>query len=706
MIEKHVFLRQYDPKTISSIKNDNINVPFGCKAIIYSRGSVQKIKLEGTPLEDKMNFWETLTSRVSDAVRSLLGRGQEVEKIYIVLDLECLPAASMQKTIKWRELGDEKLKFNFWLGNDSTSLARFIEKYSDKLIGKPLSSFVELASAELNSFLEIYSNPNNPASRDWAEQVSRDFENFSGISSSVSFEKLEFSERKQITLTSGSSHFKCSNCGEAYTKRIKFCEACGSDAVIPHSNPSSQLIDSDGNFLSLIISYNDYSAETSQNLASSRLEEFLLQVIAPKMKSFHLNEFRDIETIAAIEVELNNTVSKEFDYLADDFQIVDVRSEDADWIFNTNKIIENQKRDISYLIDNLQVGEARKEYERAAFDLAISRRNQSLKQDLELQILENEMKVQTYESEDKSKAKIEDIDVEAEIRHLQNQNRIVDTASKLRQQEIIQQLDFEKDKLAKNKEIEALKAETDNKINHLRNKGEIDQALDQKYSELDFNKAVSQARLDEEKAKRELDQQDLDRANDREAERLRLLAELEANINKQEQSFEAERISQLKGLSAQEILALQAAVLSGKARAEDIPELIKNISNLENDSELSALKEQMYEKLLEEKEKSQNALSQAQNEALSVIKQTNDTLSAAVTSAADSRLEGYKEAAQSAKSTNEKAMDSMAKVASSAATKKEIREKNLLACKNSSCSYKFEDKVSKFCPVCGEAQRS
>jgi len=71
-------------------------------------------------------------------------------------------------------------------------------------------------------------------------------------------------------------------------------------------------------------------------------------------------------------------------------------------------------------------------------------------------------------------------------------------------------------------------------------------------------------------------------------------------------------------------------------------------------------------------------------------------------------LEGYKSAAEIAQSTNEKSMESMAKVATATASRKTSGEKDeseKYKCVNANCDRVF-DKPMKFCPGCGEKQQT
>jgi predicted Zn-ribbon and HTH transcriptional regulator len=99
---------------------------------------------------------------------------------------------------------------------------------------------------------------------------------------------------------------------------------------------------------------------------------------------------------------------------------------------------------------------------------------------------------------------------------------------------------------------------------------------------------------------------------------------------------------------------------------------------------------------------------EAQKTAMESLIKSNETLSKTAGGASSSATEGFKEAARIAQTTNEKSMDSMAKVATAAAARKPGKEEGEGAqgapCKNNDCDYVFEGKAKKFCPKCGAGQ--
>jgi len=109
--------------------------------------------------------------------------------------------------------------------------------------------------------------------------------------------------------------------------------------------------------------------------------------------------------------------------------------------------------------------------------------------------------------------------------------------------------------------------------------------------------------------------------------------------------------------------------------------------------------------MIEMQEKAGDKVALAQKDALEAMIRSNQDLTKMHSSIASSATEGYKDAAKIAQTTNEKSMESMAKVATAAAARKpgkdEGSDPKISECV--SCGFAFEGK-KKFCPQCGEKQ--
>jgi rubrerythrin len=177
---------------------------------------------------------------------------------------------------------------------------------------------------------------------------------------------------------------------------------------------------------------------------------------------------------------------------------------------------------------------------------------------------------------------------------------------------------------------------------------------------------------------------------------------MEARMAEQDHQFELGKISSMKGMSAQEMMAAQIAQVAKVAGADAVGSIAKSVGDTASAQE----KEALLREMLDRQEKSADKLAQAQKEAMETIVRTNQDLAKMNTAVSSAATEGYKDAAKIAQTTNEKSMESMAKVATAAAGRKPGRDEGGPEVKVSeciSCGFAFEGK-KKFCPQCGEKQ--
>ena len=122
-------------------------------------------------------------------------------------------------------------------------------------------------------------------------------------------------------------------------------------------------------------------------------------------------------------------------------------------------------------------------------------------------------------------------------------------------------------------------------------------------SDAEIARARKQDLADLEKAegKSKLEQAELDNESRRSNEKLRLMAEIEAEMSRQDQQFELEKVASMKGLSAAEILSMQAAQLAKLSNAENVADLVGKISEGNSSDMSKAEMQQLYERMIEEK---------------------------------------------------------------------------------------------------------
>jgi hypothetical protein len=216
-----------------------------------------------------------------------------------------------------------------------------------------------------------------------------------------------------------------------------------------------------------------------------------------------------------------------------------------------------------------------------------------------------------------------------------------------------------------------------------------------------------------------------DRQYGREQTKLEKMAELEARMAAQDhaqeqtmaqlnQQAEKTKYEVLRGLSAAEILAMQAVELVKVAGpGQSAVDIVKGVAESQAAIAGANIKEQMYQEMLrmhqETNEKLTAAHKSSAEAAYSASASAMENMRDVARAAAAGSDSGYKEAAKIAQSVNEKSMDAMAKVATAAATKKPAEgkiaeEEKELGCVNPNCKHMFKGKRGMFCPKCGSDQ--
>ena len=199
-------------------------------------------------------------------------------------------------------------------------------------------------------------------------------------------------------------------------------------------------------------------------------------------------------------------------------------------------------------------------------------------------------------------------------------------------------------------------------------------------------------------------------------------------IEQQAQAEIAKR-NAMQGLDAAQMMAMQAAELA-KAGGP-AADMFKHVFQSQAEASVAGQKEELYKQMLAMQREANQSTVDAHREAARIAQATGDramdSMARVSSGAASQANEGYREAARIAQSTNEKSMDSMARVASQSAqgsaagfqegvnTSRAVTERAMqsvaqvageargekFACKG--CGFMLEPS-EKFCTNCGTAQ--
>ena len=177
---------------------------------------------------------------------------------------------------------------------------------------------------------------------------------------------------------------------------------------------------------------------------------------------------------------------------------------------------------------------------------------------------------------------------------------------------------------------------------------------------------------------------------------------------KQDHEFQLATVDTMKNMDPAQILAAQVAELVKAGGSGAAADIVRSIAQSQADSAGSAIKDDFNKQLLQAKDDGARLALDAQKTALDALLKSNEEMAKLAGAASSNAVEGYKEAAKVAQTTNEKSMDSMSKVATAAAgrkpTKEEVEGSTSTDCKSPDCDFVFEGKIKKFCPKCGTNQ--
>jgi hypothetical protein len=458
---------------------------------------------------------------------------------------------------------------------------------------------------------------------------------------------------------------------------------------------------------------------------------YVLKILAPKLRSMDLPSLMTKVCLDELTELLNAQLTKEWRGYVTEFEVTDIKSNQEEWIFKTRALVQESLRNIKAKEEFLKVGEADIDYEELAFRLKLREIKQGDSEALvlrrvalESKIKEAELALEEASLDTQTALKIEEIDDSAEKQRLTREQE-----KKIREREferdksnadradeisaVDHDMSLEKKVVSHDLDLNEMSAEAlsrnkrraisdelfsdEERIRIRAKEASVNQDLDERRqaSDLEFARKTldHQDQSLDRKASREIDQlkvmadlkaQSLSQTNLQELTKLKMEAELAAQAQQLELAKEkiaaekaAQKIESMKGLDPLAMLALQVADLKDHENLGDIVSAITSnhakIQTKDSDLEverakLDAAKEaetkqkELYEAMLKNQETAMGMLQRNQSEAMDNMK-----VVASMNAVGGSSGKGTKD---DILSVAEKAMDSMAKVASAAAGRK------------------------------------
>ena len=707
------------------------STPWGYFAVVMKDGFVsteasKELKAEIESNKEQGNIW----TRTWNATKKWVGLGSvsnttgthtSNSEVYFVMDAQGLPLITYARPTPLTGYPEAQIKFEFWLeapektaaSNDpkNNPLALFFQRCLGGRGSLTQYEFKQIAIEQAEKVLQNFNLEtlvSDPAS---AQLISSELKKLTGISSSCFRVLGKVQERIQLDISR--SPIKCTNidedkgseCGQTFLKEMKFCTSCGGDLSTHDTKVQpKKLLSKEGEVLTLRLSMMinrgayagvDPSLTTEIDVDNDfkfKVTEQVVDYLSTTLRDYTLAQLMQPSALNEISNYLSDYLLKQFRGYITGFTVMDIRSASEEWFFQSEAAIKEELKKLQAEQSKLQVDNAEIDLQEAAFAVALRQLKQEQSQELRVRQIEMEqrlansnLEVQEYEIDTQTELKKEAID---------------ELAEKARHERDAARMDRDRELLRK--DTRADREDEAEAVDH-------DLSLDKKMAKHDIDLADmvrdSQSRAEEERIRLQAKElQDVEALRiEQELTKLKGLASIDAELEKQKNDFELtkqkassefelSKIQNLKGLSAQELLAIQAAELAKSAGGgEATANLIKAIADSQAAASGANIKDEMYKEML-----------------------------AVQKDAMQSAIQAHKDAANIAQSTNEKSMDVMSKVAEKAAgavttavavklgdanDRDKDKDKENKVTKCTACGHTWpSDKVIKFCEKCGEPQ--
>jgi len=705
---------------------DRAQPPYGAVAVCMVDNSIYKIfgheKYQGN---NKNNEFKDLFGRLKENLLGLTGQKTQKVTNFILADLSNLPLVTHRMSVQVVGKPEASLNCEFWVSPaepDSNLLGLFIQKFVSGKKSLTLSEFKQIAIEQLSTILYGFDFQNSTKSPEMgpamAREVSAKLKQATGISSNVVFTFGKVGRREWLDVSKVQKSVHCDQCDALFTQKIKFCGVCGNDMsdAAKWVNAVSYLQAKSGEQITVRLTMMvDNSDPNTQIKLDEKASEYVLNILAPRLRQMSVPELMTSSCLNEFSQLLNKQLTKEWLGYISDFAVTDIKTAEEEWFFKTDALVNEALREVEANKKFLAVDSAEIDFKELTFALELRKVQQGdsealtlRRTALESRIKETELEVQEHALETQTSLRKENIEDDAEKQRLAQ-----------KKEKMLRERDFQRESTKGAREDEIADVDHDISLEKKAASHDIDLAdmTGEAQSRANRRGVSDEIFAKEEelrlKAKDQHVEEDLaDRQNSRQLDKLRAMAEMEANMAKQDGDLELAKRDKLKGLSAAEMLAMQVTEMANKQDGANAAAIVTAIAESQSAAAGVGIKEEMYDKMLAMQEKANQSAIDAHKFAAEIAQSTNEKsmqsmMEVAKVSAAQS-TEGYKEAAKIAQSTNEKSMESMSKVATATAGRKSGNEKEQSgsdfkpAC--SKCGFEKNKLTSKFCVGCGDPQ--
>jgi len=461
-----------------------------------------------------------------------------------------------------------------------------------------------------------------------------------GLGNTKFSDNLEFGNDVSVSVAN------CSSCDTELSANQKFCTTCGKKSNVTETEEKNDVIlTKDGKVVKLSI---NLSYEADQEHPYTFDKTSYQNLCRDTVSAYTFEELSQPSNLSSISDKLFlqfKLLSVPKGVLLKELTLLDIKDPNAGWLYGLEAELERAKKEAYVGREWLLQEESELDIQALAQDIAVKRKVSELQfqfdkdaavlndREARQSQLERESSLDVADSQrnasrdidisgiernvknTKARANRED-DNEQLLHDMNNEHKVVDHDISLARKG----MDFDSDKLKQQVENDSLKARSEN---------EVKLELERQRQALQIEKLQAMSKLDDQISERELQGQ------------------------KQEHDHHQSMRQSLKGLSAVEMLAAQATELGN---AEDGGGVASAIASALQSEQVNNVQQELYERMLAEKNNDADRQQELVNSALSIQQNTQQKVTNA-----------YKEAAVQAKDMSERSMESMSNVAASAA---------------------------------------
>ena len=576
---KNHFIFSLEESLLDENDSENINVPYGCFAVIEQDGKVIDVQSSTSfsAAADTTNIFIDFFRSIIEKTKNLIGQNDSratKPNTLIISNLNQLPVIEYEHAVNLYGQSDAKLKIAFWLDPwDSRNTSAY------QNIGLFIQNHLSKGSMSFDEFKKICLEASLPFLHEF------DLQQTKAEDQHLTLQQIENNVFKLIGV---SSNIILQN-GVDFS--IKTLDVSQRKAQTEENQKQKFLLSKDGKQVILKIRYEDYS---NNDLLEESVANSIFNVLSHELDKHNFETISQQTYTSNINLILNSQLTAEFKNFLGNFEVLDIKEADSDWVMNTEAVVASELRKIKADTLMLEISDAKIDLDRASHAVAKRKARQVYEEEIESRKIRAEKNQAHHE-----------LDLEEKKQSIKKaKDHLVLDA------ELDEIDDFKSQKRDKKNALERIKAHQE-QLTKIEKNQEL--ALQELESSHEIEKAKAKFELETKEIQERIKQlENQTKANESDAEqerqikKMQQMGEIQAELDRQDAKLELEKAEAMKNLDPQTILALQAQKLLELGEDKEAANILKAIA--ENSNTKSEDQKEMYEKILEENKEMQKTL--------------------------------------------------------------------------------------------------